>query len=121
MRKKTVSHLADTVFWYLLYFLPVIVYLLYCIAEPNTGANFLPMEQFFDSVGFNVSSENVIYTSLQGIFGAEGVLPLFNGTLPFYILTWFSSVYLCHICVDFVLWLPRLAHKFMNKFTREEC
>ena len=121
MRKRTINHLADTIFWYLLYFLPVIAYLLYMLVEPGAGTTaVLSIEEFFNSIGLGFVSDNVVLTALSSIFGADGVLPLFSTNTPFLILTWFVAVYIAHLAVDFILFIPRLAHKFMNSFTREE-
>lgn len=118
MRQRTVNHVADTIFWYLIYFLPVIAYLLFILAEPSTGTTAVDMISFFNNVGFTFNDTNIIFSTLTSIFGSGGVLPLFTTNTVIYILTWFVSVFLCHLLVDFVLFIPRLCHKFMKKFTQ---
>lgn len=120
MRKKTVNHLADTIFWYLIYFLPVICYLLYMLVEPGTGSTVLAFNAFFDSIGIGFVSDNVVVSSLKSIFGASGVLPLFATETPFIIFGWFICTFIAHLAVDFLLFIPRLCHKYMNKFTQGE-
>ena len=119
MRKRTINHLADTIFWYLIYFLPVICYLLYMLVEPGTGVStVLSFGDFFESIGIGFVSDNIVITSLQSIFGSTGILPLFSTDTPFIIFSWFICTFICHLAVDFLLFIPRLAHKWMNKFTQ---
>ena len=120
MRKKTVNHLADTIFWYVLYFLPVIAYLLFLIAEPSTGINNVNFLTFIDNCGFGFVQDNIIVNGLRGIFGVNGTLPFFTTDLPFVIFTWYVGVTIAHLFVDFMIFIPKLAHKWLNKFTRSE-
>ena len=117
MRKRTVSHIADTIFWYILYFLPVLAYLLYLIAEPSGGTTLVAFDNFFSSIGLSMVTDNIIVNSLSDIFGTSGIMPLFSSDIPFIIFAWFIGVYLIHLCVDFLLFIPRLAHKWMKKCT----
>ena len=78
MRKKTVSHVADTVFWYLIYFFPVICYLVFLLAEPSTSTTVINFEMFFSSAGLGFTTDNIIYSGLNSVFGVGGTLPLFS-------------------------------------------
>ena len=118
MRKKTINHLADTIFWYLIYFLPVICYLLFLIAEPSSGGVAVNMETFFNSIGISLTNDNIVLATLSQIFGSNGILPLFGSTVPLVILSWFVSVYLAHLLVDILLFIPRLFHKYEKSFTQ---
>lgn len=118
MRKKTVNHIADAVFWYIIYFLPVMLYLLYMFTEPSQGGSAVPFLQYFDNVGFGFVSNNLLIDTMRSIFGINGVLPLFSTDLPFFIMGWFMSMVVLHLAVDFVLFIPRLAHKWLNYFTK---
>ena len=120
MRKRVVSHVADTVFWYLLYFLPVLAYLLFLIAEPASGTAVIDFMTFFESLGLGFVSDNVIISSLSCIFGTDGVFPIFSTDVPFVIFTWFIGTYILHLAVDFILFIPRFAHKWLNKLTNGE-
>lgn len=247
MRKKTVNHLADTIFWYLLYFLPIISYLLFCFCEPvaissntdtstvdstsysvnstynatvyadtytlpkgeytfkdtldfsmltnsteNISINFtcngidyaliqiypsddvmqygssmvyhwsfssdnykvinvledttfnnsnyilffdtntsfvapaIPVEPTLDIVPFydymisaySFTENNFIYNTITSVFGENGVfnLALDNGIYLYF--SWFIGVYLMHLFVDFILFIPRLCHKWLKGFTQ---
>lgn len=114
MRKKTILYFVDTVFWWTVYALPVIVLL---IASNNF---------FVDALGsggalrnfFYITKNNPVYTALVGLFGLNGILPFFgSGSYVFIILTWFVVTNLCHIVVDVLLFIPRMAHKFIDILT----
>lgn len=121
MRKKTVNHLADTIFWYVLYFMPVICYLLYLFAEPATGTvSAISFTSFIENIGFGFVSDNIIITSLKDIFYTGGIFPIFSTDMPFIIFSWFIGVYIAHLAVDFLLFIPRLCHKWLKQFTQGE-
>ena len=116
MRKKTIKFVADTLFWYLLYFLPVLAFLLYI--WNGTGVD-LSFSTFLTTIGLDVFVDNVIIDTMVSLFGPQGVLPLFNGNTVFIIFGWYISVYLVHLTVDFLLFIPRYAHKLMNDYNAE--
>lgn len=119
MRKRTVNHVADTIFWYALYFLPVIAYLLYMHGSAKAGV--VPsqnLDSFFN--GFcDILLENPVSDSLYYIFASdEGIIPLFNDNAVYYFFSWFVFVYLVHLMIDFILFIPRFAHKWLKEFSR---
>lgn len=117
MRKKTVKTIADTAFWYLLYFLPVLAFLLYIMAMPSLGTNLVGFGDFLTALGFEFLTDNVIISTLADLFGASGIFPVFANNDVFIMFAWYVSVYLCHLCVDLLLCLPRIAHKWLNKLS----
>lgn len=122
MRKRTIANLVDSFFWLLVAILPIVLYLITCFSYKLTNATesvtaFLP---FMKSLG--LIDSGLIYKSLYDLFGTGGILPLFsaenNAILVF--LSYFVSVEIVHLAVDFLLFIPRLAHKYMNTFTQNE-
>lgn len=109
MRKKTVKCLCDNIFWYLIYLLPLI--LLFGVTF-QTGV-FTTLSSAMNSVGLNVLTDNVILNSLTQIFGQNGILPLLNNDILVY-LTYFVSVFIMHLAIDFLLFIPRLAMKWQD-------
>lgn len=122
MRKRTITQLADTIFWYLIYFLPVILFGIYLIHAPESG-QVLSFSAFINSNDFGLSSANIVLTSINSLFGNSGVMPLFSSSSGFYapifIGSWFVSVYIVHLAIDFLLFIPRFAHKMMDKCVKE--
>ena len=116
MRKKTISYAVDKIFWYLLYFLPILVYFIYSFKS----GSLVTLSSVFDSVGLGILSDNVILTSLSSIFGVGGVFPIFSSPDILIFFTWFIGVYLAHLFVDFLLFIPRLAHRWLSFFYKGE-
>jgi len=97
--------------WLFIYVFPLIFLLLLAINNPVLDAG-----NFFVSNGFNILTNGIIYNSLNDLFGVGGILPLFSAdnSLALLYSTWFVSVFIVHLCVDFILFIPRLAHKYLN-------
>ena len=112
MRKRNISFLLDNAMWYLLYLLPVVmlVVLTIVLKQATTFAD------VFGLVGLNITTDSIVYTTLLSIFGSGGVLPFFASTDLIIYCTYFIDVLILHLLVDFVLFIPRLAHKWMSKF-----
>ena len=122
MRKRTIANIVDSAFWLLVAILPVALYCITCISYKLTNATdsvigFLP---FMKSLG--LVDSGLIYKSLSDLFGTAGILPLFsaenNAILVF--LSYFVSVEIVHLAVDFLLFIPRIGHTYMNTFTQTE-
>ena len=122
MRKRTIANLVDSAFWFLVSILPLALYLITCLSyklqsSTDTLTAFLP---FMKNLG--LMDSGIIYKSLSDLFGSGGILPLFsaenNAILVF--LSYFVSVEIVHLAVDFLLFIPRLGHKYMNTFTQNE-
>lgn len=117
MRKRNFNHIVDTVFWYFIYTFPLLIVLVMSIHRGET----ISLSEFFTTNGYNVLSNGLIYDALSSLFGADGILPLFSGDSGvLYMASWFISCMLIHLAVDFIVFIPRLAHKFMSKFSQEE-
>lgn len=113
MRKRTIKKLADTIFWYGLYFLPIIILILMSIHNPITS-----ISSVIDTLGLNILSDSIIYTTLADIVGTGGILPLFASTDLLVFFTYYISVFILHLLVDIVIFIPKIAHKWLNTFTQ---
>lgn len=72
------------------------------------------------------SSNSFLYQTFATLFGCNlddgefGILSISgNGFIPFY-ATWLVTVNLLHIAVDFILIVPRVCKKFLDKVGLEE-
>lgn len=74
-------------------------------------------KDFVNKMGFEFATDNIIVNTLGDIFGKGGVMPMFDNDTPFIIFAWFIGVYLLHLLVDFILFIPRIAHKWMKDCT----
>lgn len=121
MRKSRIKCLADTIFWYALYSLPLITYLIFILSEPGNG-NTTPisMVQFWNQISLGLASNNIITNAIESIIGNTGIIPLFSGKTPIILATWFINTYILHLIVDTLLFIPRFAHKLLEKTTEEK-
>ena len=121
MRKRNLDKLFDNIFWYAIYLMPLFVILAVyaCPAIIN-----LPFDEY---TIFDIAEKVFV------VFGCdEGIIYDFLSTCVEYITGYARTSYLVcmcnyfiiavclHLIVDFVLFIPRIAHKYMDKFVRSE-
>lgn len=124
MRKKTISNLAEHIMWGIILLLPLLMWLIsplgYSIGGGSEVSSLdLPsLASVFDQFGLNTN--NIIYTSFADLFGSDGILPFFeqNSAFLLYIM-YFVIVEVVHLVIDCIVFIPRLAHKWLNKCTLE--
>ena len=117
MRKKNFAFALDNLFWFIVYLLPIFAYLIHL----STVGNVSTFYDFFTSNILLVDVNNVFISSITGIFGTGGVLPLFDTSSPSAMgvvvyLSYFVLTYFVHFCVDVLMLLPRLLMNCMDKF-----
>lgn len=111
MRKKNMSHLFDNVLWYMAYLLPLFAFL--TLLWRTDGVT---LATAMSSCGLDIFSQGFIYDGLTSLFGADGVMPLFASPDILAYGSYFISVFLMHLAVDVLLFIPRFAHKCMDCF-----
>ena len=108
----------DKVFWFLLAILPII-YLILCNFGFSISGNELRSLQVVLTSDFGVSDEtgNILYVSIMSIFGPNGVLPVFRyanlGVIYYFV--YYCYVQIIHVFVDVIVFIPRFAHKILDK------
>ena len=115
MRKRTLSYIAEKLMWLIIVMLPFLMLVCIWAKNGNTATSLADVMQYF-----GISDNNVIYTSLTGLFGTGGVMEFFNTPDFMLYFTYFVIVEIVHLAVDFLVFIPRLAHKFLNSFTRSD-
>lgn len=113
MRKRNCSFFFDTFIWWLASGLPLLMYLFGFIFGNSPIAS---VSDFFDTT-LLASSDGIIFSTLSGVFGSNGIMPLFSSDLPLQFFSWFVSVHIIHLAVDFLLFIPRLCHEWIQSFT----
>lgn len=104
-----INFLFDKVMWYILYFLPIILLLITSInGTPITVSSML------STIGFNVSTNNIIYTTFVDIFGVGGLFELFTNNDVFIYITYFVGMYLIHFVIDVSLFIVKLTRKWLD-------
>lgn len=109
MRKRTIRCLFDNIFWYMIYMLPLIFSILHWL---KLGA--VDLAGVFTLGGFELFADNMIFVSLNSLFGANGIVPLFAGNGILMYLSYFIICMLVHLAVDVLLFIVRLAHNWMD-------
>lgn len=122
----------STCFWFFLAILPFIVALIQFIGYHltfNSGISSATdladyhsiVSGSFDSILFRFLAVwknytiSFIYDAFNGVFTQIG----FSGNVLFNLsalFAWFVSVYFIEVIVDFVVWLPKLIHSFMERW-----
>ena len=115
MRQKTIKCLCDNIMWYLLYLLPIFAFGI--LLATGTATTLSSSMSLF---GLDVLNTSVIYTSLDGLFGSAGTLPLFNSPDLLLYFTYFISIWLCHIAVDILLFIVRWFHSLLEGGSKHE-
>lgn len=111
MRKRNISFLFDSLFWFVISILPLICFV---IMLWHNGVNGITLTTAINACGLDIFTNNFIFDGLESLFGVDGVLPLFNNTDLLAYLSYIIGVSLCHLAVDVLLFIPRFAHKLMN-------
>lgn len=122
--KSRFGYKLDRLFWWIVALLPVLSYILYVgfgDVKTSTGSLYT-LPDFFVTYVLNGSgfAENIVWTTLNEIFGSSGVFPVFTSDTPLYILNWFIWVELFHVFFDVIVFIPRLACKWISKAVQDD-
>lgn len=85
------------------------------ISDSANAGNLPSLDFVMQKIGICINDTNVIYKGLADIFGSNGVIPLIYNNSILYYVSWLFMVELLHIFVDFLLFIPRWLHKFLEK------
>lgn len=115
MTKKKISFILDRLFWGFIALLPLLVYLVFIIKNGTTYS----LENVFNDFGFGIDTSSVIYQTFIQIFGvasgSSATIPAFlsNGVVLY--ISYMVLVELIHLIVDILLYIPRIAMKWLDK------
>ena len=116
MTKKSAMRVIDTLFWLFIAIFPIIVYL----CTRFNATEFVSFESCLNGLGFGLSTTNVIYTTLETIFGVGGgFLELTTNTGILLYATYFITIMLLHFIIDMLLVIVRWGHHLLDKATKE--
>lgn len=106
---KKIVHVLDNLMWYIIYTLPILLWLIQ--SRFAIDVDISSIMSTFSIV------DNFIMSSLQSVFGTDGVLPLFdNSSFIFAYMTYFISVMIIHLAVDVLLFIVRWSHDMIDGF-----
>lgn len=117
IRKRTVRSITDELMWFLIYTFPILFIL---IGIHHGGYDGMLS---YITTNFAAVESTFIFETFDGIFGADGILPLFIGNWIIfeYYAVYFIIMLILHVLIDVMAFIPRLAHAWMGKFTGGDC
>lgn len=104
-----VGHICDNVYWYVLYLLPVILFVVYWILG-NTGS----ISDVMSLAKLDIVSDNYIYTGLVNMFGSTGIMPIFADNSLLMYGSYFITIFFVHLVADILLWPFRAMHRVVG-------
>lgn len=114
MSKKKFNYIFDVLFYCFFTIMPILAYVIHL--HHFNDATLLSFFQQFDII-----NTNVIFTSLEQLFGTTGIFPMFDdGSVIYYIFTYMIMINLLHLFVDFILFIPNICHKYLNYFYQKD-
>ena len=118
------SKRLDSLFWWLLKLLPLVMFVCYIYGYYRSGNTDVATNEFFSIIQnyCMMSFDNVVFQTLFSVFGPEGALPLFNSVrnpIAIY-LSYIVIIDILHIMVDVLVFIPRLAHKWIGKAVQDD-
>jgi len=120
--KNRFGYKLDRLFWFFIQIFPLMCFAVYCIAGTRGGEVVIPtFVSFLTKLGFDYRQGNIFYSVLAQLFGANGAFPLFvdSGGVILY-LTYVLTMEVLHICFDVLVFIPRLAHKWISKAVQDD-
>lgn len=118
------SYKLDKIFWFIISFFPLFSWLLYLFSFSSYTASPLTfyawIEQNFGFLG--QVSNSVIYFTLYQIFSITSVSSLFPAlsTSLIAFFTYLITVEIVHVIYDVMVFIPRLAHKWISKAVQDD-
>lgn len=118
------SYKLDKIFWFIISFFPLFSWLIYLFSFSNYTASPLTFYAWLDqNFGFmGQVSSSVIYSTLYQIFSITSVSSLFPAlsTSLMAFLTYLITVEIIHVIYDVIVFIPRLAHKWISKAVQDD-
>lgn len=125
--KKTTSRFAfklDKIFWFVISLFPLFSWLIYLFSFSGYAASpltfYVWLEQNFAFMG--QISNSAIYSTLYQIFSitsVDSLFPVFSTSLMAF-FTYLITVEIVHVIYDVIVFIPRLAHKWISKAVQDD-
>ena len=126
MRTKKASNTRfarklDKMFWFFISFAPLIFYALYLVAHFKQSEYFSFYVFLSNYLGLFFSSNNVFSSMFSSILGPSGIFPVFSAQSGWLVLfSYLAAVEVVHTLFDVVVFIPRLAHKWISKAVQDD-
>lgn len=121
MTKNKFNYVFDKIFWYLVAFIPILFLIIFAFNHPNITSLSDLLTSFVSSfpTGDLISG---VFTDIYKIFTGLDTFVLGGNfaSVLIYLCSYIVYAELFHLLVDFLLFIPNLAHKFMHCLTRDD-
>lgn len=123
--KNRLSYSLDKTFWFIIRILPLLSWFIYCFSVTRSSDNsFWQFDTFLIEVfGIGNFDGNVIYQGLSKIFQySVSIVPeiAFLSKSLTALFSWFAMIEVLHLCFDIIVFIPRLAHKWISKAVQDD-
>lgn len=118
------SYKLDKIFWFVISLFPLFSWLIYLFSFSSYTESPLTfyawLEQNFSFMG--QVSQSPIYSTLYQIFSITSVTSLFPilSTSLMAFFTYLITVEIVHVIYDVIVFIPRLAHKWISKAVQDD-
>lgn len=113
MRKRSINNFFESLLWYSVYLLPIVMFFVLTVVMKKPFA----FSEIFELIGLNIASESVVYTALVGVCGFDGVFPMFVSSDILIYFTYLIYIFVIRLLVEFIIFIPKLSHKWLLRFT----
>lgn len=118
------SYKLDKIFWFVISFFPLFSWLIYLFSFSSYTELPLTFYAWLDQCfGFmGQVQKSVIYSTLYQIFSITSVDSLFPvlSTSLMAFFTYLVTVEVVHVVYDVIIFIPRLAHKWISKAVQDD-
>lgn len=124
--KNRFAYKLDKIFWFFLSFLPVFSWFIYNLSFGKTSGDiYTTFSRFLIEIfGIgNIPGVNVVYKALSRIFSyTQTVIPeiAFLSDSMTQLFTWMIMIEILHVFFDVIVFIPRLAHKWISKAVQDD-
>lgn len=121
--KNRFAYKLDKLFWWIITLFPIFAYLLFLItASLNQVTSEITFAIFLNErLGIFQSMNSTVSIPFYQIFGPNGIIPMFSknsGLIQLF--AYFVSVEIVHVLFDILVFIPRLAHKWISKAVQDD-
>ena len=123
-RNTRFSYKLDKIFWFVVSFFPLFSWLIYLFSFSGYTTSPLTfyawLEQNFAFMG--QVSNSIIYSTFYQLFSITSINSLFPvlSTSFMAFLSYLVTVEIIHVIYDVIVFIPRLAHKWISKAVQDD-
>lgn len=123
MNNTRFAYKLDKIFWFLITFLPVLLYAIYLFA--TRSGSILGLDAFLRTI-FNYDytgglAKNPIFKAFYALFSFSSDSTF--AILPYsllYLISYMATIEIVHVAFDVMVFIPRLAHKWISKAVQDD-